>query len=810
MSPGDDENQKQPNGPDVAQRLADHGNANLETNLDRRSTIDEAVDPKVLKALELLANVRQLGDATKELDEIPRYIGRYQISESVGRGGFSEVFRAVDEDLSREVALKVPLIVGRPDCQLRFEREAKLAAMLSHRQIVPVYEFGCVGKVDFIAYAWIEGVTLGEWLATQGGKVSDALSSEIVAKLARAMHYAHERGVVHRDLKPSNILVDQSAEAAELPIQMRTRITDLGLSRDIFDKDQRLTQTGQALGTPGYMSPEQAQGKDTTVGADIYSMGVILFELLTGKLPFERDNAVETLKAIVDDPAPLVSKLESGTSRELAAIVDKCLQKDADSRYRSAFELAEDLEAFVSGRPVSVRPAGMLRRCGKWVARNRSLTATIALVTFSLLAGTSVSTWNWLDSKANLQLAEEQGERADRFLMRAQETMDRLVGDISRDPKLPVDVRLGALMQAISLQQELLAEASDDIRIVRRSVKLHREHGRLLQELGRFEPAIDAYDEAILLAEPFLDDEQIAGQITHANRDRASALSGTGRIDEAGEALDSIENPNLLAEARTSFTRSIRFLNYSNEPKKAIAELERCIELYSELPGDGSVQFERAKAINFLGIANHNLGEFAVAIEKFRLAMPTIDETVDVMPDNKPVVDEAARCHFFLSDSMLAQIKLGDISGEAKGLALVDAKKHCDIAAEYFRELADLKYRAAPGQLIACYDLGLQIERQLGNMEGAVEQLELLEGFYRDLPEDYLHRSLIGGVVAQQYLQLAKDFVDDDPPRSEELLGEAEALADELIEKHGLDSVPGLKEVVSGIAEFKEGSGAGN
>ena len=465
---------------------------------------------EVAEALELLAEVRNIkSDSDSQTGRLPEKIGRYRILSSAGRGGFSEVFHAVDEDLQRHVALKIPLMRGKKEFQIRFEREARLAAMLSHRQIVPVYEFGGIGELDFIAYSWVEGETLAQWLASNNGLVDGKMAAKIVAGLARAMHFAHERGVVHRDLKPANVLIDHSDTFSQQPIELRTRITDLGLSRDLSEEDQRLTQTGQALGTPAYMSPEQAVGdSDIGIGTDIYSLGIMLFEMLTGELPFRKSNAIETLTAIAGQPAPSVSKFRSGASRELAAIVDKCLQKKTSQRYLSAFDLAEDLDAFVEDRPVSARTLGLMSRTRRWIARNRVLTATTATVLFSLSIGLGTALWQWSNAtkesvRANREAvrAVKESDRASSHLNSMFRAIDLMLADneVHAQAEVP-ESQKKLLIKIVSLQRSLADDREAEeftlsqLEGLSRVIKIH-------SYLGQYEECEEMFEEGRSLFE---------------------------------------------------------------------------------------------------------------------------------------------------------------------------------------------------------------------------------------------------------------------------------------------------------------------
>ena len=565
-------------------------------------------DSEVADALKFLADVRSLKTSTKGAGNLPASIGRYRILGSAGRGGFSEVFHAIDEDLQRQVALKIPLVSGREDFQVRFEREARLAAMLSHRQIVPVYEFGQVGSIDFIAYGWVEGETLGDWLVAKDGPVDGKQAAKIVAELARAMHFAHERGVIHRDLKPANILIDHSETYSQQPIELRTRITDLGLSRDLADEDQRLTQTGQALGTPAYMSPEQVGG-DSNIGfgTDIYSLGIMLFKMVTGELPFRKPNVIATYKAIQEQPAPSASRIRKGVSPELAAIVDKCLQKKAMQRYLSAFELAEDLDAFVEGRSVSARTTGLMVRTGRWIGRNRVLTATTAMVLLSLSVGLGTALWQWniatkesIRANSEANRAVKEAERASSHLNSMFQAIDLMLADNKfRNPAEVPASQKKLLMEILNLQRSIVHDREADEFTLSQLDSLSRVT-KIQRFLGQYEASYEMIRDSLDLFEELDFSEMKPDECEEAWRSTESIFLNyvlfSRRLDHPQEAFAAIDEFEKVFERAKPFLKTVRstyvsvvllsrrgMLKYrANELDESLAYLEAAQDLVED------------------------------------------------------------------------------------------------------------------------------------------------------------------------------------------------------------------------------------
>ncbi len=334
--------------------------------------------------------------------ELPQEFGRFSIVRELGRGGFGVVFLAEDSMLGRRVALKVPRpeVLVTPEFRRRFLREAEAASRLDHPHIVPVYEVGEEGPACFIASAYCEGLTLAQWLQTQTKPVPVRVASRLVAVLAAAVAHAHERGILHRDLKPGNILLQEregnalalggsSEELGFLP-----RICDFGLAK-LLDQVSEETRSGVPIGSPAYMAPEQASGRlrEHGPGTDIYALGVILYELLTGRPPHRGETDLETLRMICDLDPPSPRALRPNLPRDLERIVLKCLEKRPSRRYASAWELTADLHRFFDGKPVHARPISMLARAGKWGRRRPMHAALAMMVGVGVLAILAVLGW---------------------------------------------------------------------------------------------------------------------------------------------------------------------------------------------------------------------------------------------------------------------------------------------------------------------------------------------------------------------------------------------------------------------------------
>ncbi len=340
-------------------------------------------------------------------------LGDYELLAEIARGGMGVVYKARQGKLNRVVALKVNRagqMASAAEVQ-RFQVEAEAAAKLDHPHIVPVYEVGEASGHQFIAMAFVEGRSLGE--RVRAGPLPPREAAQLLRHVADAVAYAHSRGVVHRDLKPGNILMDASGQP---------RVTDFGLAKSA-DADSSLTQAGQVMGTPNFMPPEQAEGKNDEVGplADVYSLGATLYCLLTGRPPFQAASVIETLKQVVEREPAAPHHLNPAVDRDLDTVCLKCLQKRPDRRYLSAAALAEDLQRYLDRRPILARPVGVVEKAVRWARRNPLPAASVAvvvtafLVAFTLVSGSYVQAERAREDEATQRQAAERKEKAERW-----------------------------------------------------------------------------------------------------------------------------------------------------------------------------------------------------------------------------------------------------------------------------------------------------------------------------------------------------------------------------------------------------------
>jgi WD40 repeat protein len=375
-------------------------------------------------------------------ERAPPAVPGYAIEGELGRGGMGVVYKARHLALKRTVALKMILAGGHagPRELTRFRTEAEAVARLQHRNIVQIYEVGEAEGRPFLSLEFVEGGSLASRL--DGTPLPARAAAGLVQTLAQAVHYAHEQGVVHRDLKPANILLVREGEApAEPPTKGSAgaspsqqaspslgtpKITDFGLAK-LLHTDGAETASGAVVGTPSYMAPEQARGhsREVTPATDVYALGGVLYELLTGRPPFKAATPLDTILQVVGaEPAP-PRVLQPAVPRDLETIALKCLQKEPVRRYANALDLADDLGRFLAGEPIRGRPVGRAERVLKWVRRRPGMAAMTAALVLLAAAAVAGVTWEWRDAVEQAGVARQQTAVAEEQTRRAEEQTAR-------------------------------------------------------------------------------------------------------------------------------------------------------------------------------------------------------------------------------------------------------------------------------------------------------------------------------------------------------------------------------------------------
>ncbi len=486
----------------------------------------------------------------------------YDVLAVIGRGGMGLVYKARHHGLNRLVALKMigGNWSGDPERLARFRNEAEAVARLQSPHIVQIHDIGEVAGQPYFALELIDGGSLAEH---QGGAPAPPRqAAALVETVARAMHHAHERGIVHRDLKPANILLHRRPEAQRPPSEadspglsawrfrlsdFQPKVTDFGLAKFLEDRPSAAqTQSGDILGTPSYMAPEQASGVSRHIGppTDIYTLGAVLYETLTGRPPFRGITSLDTLQQVrFEVPVP-PRRLQPGIALDLETICLKCLEKEAGKRYPTALALADDLERFLAGRPIQARPVSPGEKLWRWCRRKPLLAALLASVTLLVLlvaVGTPLAAFWWRQQRDTARQERDRAERQPQIVRERVKQLDSLGRDLLQKPGM---YRTGqaVLEEALAFYQELLPEEGNDPRVRREAAELFGQVARIHRTIGQAGKAAEAYGRQASLLTSLLEEEpankDLRLKLADSHRYRGNALRDLGQAREAREAYD--------------------------------------------------------------------------------------------------------------------------------------------------------------------------------------------------------------------------------------------------------------------------------
>ncbi|HEX5272457.1 MAG TPA: protein kinase, partial [Gemmataceae bacterium] len=491
----------------------------------------------------------------------------YEILGVLGRGGMGVVYKARQTKLNRQVALKMIRAggsAGEADLA-RFRVEAEAVARMQHPNIVQIYEVGETDGCPFFSLEYVDGGSLDRKL--QGTPQPPRKAAEMMETLARAIDFAHQKGIVHRDLKPANVLMTADG---------RLKVTDFGLAKRFEDKDEGQTRTGAIMGTPSYMAPEQASGhtKDTGPAADVYSLGAILYDMLTGRPPFKGETVLDTLQQVQNLDPVRPRNLQPKVPADLETICLKALEKDAAKRYANARELADDLRRFLDGVPILARPSPAWERAWKWARRRpalAALAAVSALFVLSLTAGAlayggvqgqlareqenkaraeearAAEKEQEANTEKELRLAAEtQRQRAEKNFGSAFRAVDQMLTRVGQErlasePRLE-KVRRDLLELALSYYEGFLAERAGDTAVQVETGRARYRVGIIQELLGQYEKAAQAYGAAAPLFESLArespDRPEYEEDLAASHNHRGVVLQALGRFDEAQKAYE--------------------------------------------------------------------------------------------------------------------------------------------------------------------------------------------------------------------------------------------------------------------------------
>jgi serine/threonine protein kinase len=684
----------------------------------------------------------------------PARIGRFEVRRELGRGSFGVVFLAYDPRLRRQVALKVPRpeVLVTDDMRRRFEREARAAAGLDHPNVVPVFEAGEEGPVGFIASAYCPGPTLSAWLKARPGLVAPRLAARIALEITQAIAHAHGRGVLHRDLKPGNIIMEPLKSDAPKRsdvdgLDSIPRVTDFGLARVVATGEEATaaTQAGAILGTPSYMAPEQAEGGGASVGpaADVYGLGGILYALLVGRPPFQADSVIDTLLLLRTQEPVAPSRLRPRLPRDIETICLTCLEKEPARRYRAASALADDLERYLTGKPIHARPTPGWERALKWARRRPALAALAGVSIAAILVLVAVV----LVSNARLQRqvehtearrqeaqrhfeeAQAQRQAAVAKLRKAREAVDRMLTRVGEErlkdiPQVEA-VQLALLEDALEFYRDFARQAHGDREVLFEASRAYRRVGGTYTWLGRRDEGERCYTEALALqqelANAFPKTAAYRNAVARSHLDLAALWLSLGRHADMETAL-----------------------------QNAFAQLD---ELAAADPTDPDYAVERATAHNLRGRLLGELGRFRSAETEYLKAIGLSDELAARFPAVVNHRTQAAAVRNNLAVLIENDGRLNEAEAMyRRNLELWEGLAAGDPSIADYRSKMAL---AAENLAIVSVKLGRKAEAEQRYRQAA----DLRSGLTRDFPSTPHHFSRLGDALAH-LAELAADHGD--------------------------------------------------
>ncbi|MDH3718996.1 MAG: serine/threonine-protein kinase, partial [Planctomycetota bacterium] len=491
-----------------------------------------------------LGERRQAGATQPSAETALGSFGEYELLEELGRGGMGIVFRAHHPVTDRTVALKVirrdrlhNMPSGSHSGILeRFRNEVQAAARLDHDNIVTVYDVGEVDGDQYYAMRYVRGSSLAEFV--RQGPIPHRQAAQYLEGVARALQTAHQDGVLHRDLKPQNILVDDKTG--------RAMVTDFGLAK-LQEAGEELTRAGDVVGTPSYMAPEQARdAAHVTAAADIYGVGATLYQLLTGRPPFQAATPVETLRQVMDEEPVPPSRLNPAIDRDLETICLKCLHKEPARRYQTAAALAEDFGRYLRGEPIEARPLSVVQRGARWCRRNPLLSATAATATACLAIALAASVIGYLKTSAalakseeNYRLAQSALQDAEQSYQLARNTIDDLYTQVSENDLLNVpgmqQLRHDLLNRALTHYQDFVARRADDERLLHETGLAQFRMARITDELDSPAAALPLYEKALQIQRKLVTEKP---DNPASLQELATTLNAMGATYRKAERLD--------------------------------------------------------------------------------------------------------------------------------------------------------------------------------------------------------------------------------------------------------------------------------
>jgi tetratricopeptide (TPR) repeat protein/predicted Ser/Thr protein kinase len=618
-----------------------------------------------------------------------RYFGDYEVRRELGRGGMGVVYEARQVSLNRPVALKMVkagLLAGDDELR-RFQNEAEAVALLDHPGIVPVYEVGQHDGQRYFSMKLVPGGSLVPLLDRY--RDDTKATANLVAEAAEAVAHAHARGILHRDLKPANILVDPEGHP---------HVTDFGLAKKV-EADIEFTRSGAILGTPAYMSPEQATGRrgSITTATDVYGLGALLYALLTGHPPFGGDSVVETIDAVRNVPPARPTMLNARVPRDLETICLKCLEKDPRRRYATAQALADDLKAWLGSRPIAARRVGAAERAWLWCKRKPAVATLSAAVVLAVVVGTASIIAVQAKANANLRAANTRVEQQYNLAVDAIKTFHTGVSEdfLLKEDKFK-DLRERLLKSAESFYEKLGALLKDEADLPSRRALLQANYelAVLADLVGRKEDALAMHRKVLAgreglartgsrvdVARSLLS----VAELLHATGKETEALTYYERARAAVSAPDGGTPADPAARAALAASEYARgmLLQLQGKTAESLAALEHARDQRDDLaaadPGNKDLQRERARTYGEIGFTRVIMEQAdpEAASTAYKAALAIRQKVYDDDPAAMNSRRDLARSHANLGELLL---------WTGKGL---EAEAVCRTALAIFQKLVE-------------------------------------------------------------------------------------------------------------------------
>ncbi|MGF1582155.1 MAG: protein kinase [Gemmataceae bacterium] len=600
----------------------------------RHAEVQEKKETQLLPAVAVTSKTVRLSNYVG----VGGHIADHDILAELGRGGMGVVYKARELSLGRVVALKVILAGDHagPHQTARFRAEAEAVAKLHHPNIVQIYGFGEHNGIPYFSLEFVDGGNLAQ--KVRGIPQPPQEAAELIECLARAIHTAHLEGLVHRDLKPANILLTSSGEP---------KITDFGLVKRL-EESELLTQTGSILGTPTYMAPEQALGHPKQVGplADVYALGVMLYELLTGRPPFLGANTFDTIHQVRHAEPVALRQFQSKIPRDLETICLKCLQKDPTKRYGSALKLAEDVRRFLNDEPIEARPVGRAEQFWKWTKRSPRTALAIGVVLLAVIVTTGMGVWSYIQVQESARqarvAADEARSKLELLLAFLDDVYVEVATEYLADQPLRGDpLQRKFLEKTAKVYEELAQVNSDDPKILRSTAQAHFRLGQIYRVLHQHDKAKSAYELAISIQNRLL--EEAATPHPDVRYELADCYNWYGElVKQNGQPMEQATRYYRLARqlqqplikefpknrdyqkvmARSSYNLGIVYTNKAGKGDEAREYFDDAIgrlsQLHDQFPDDVACTYELALSHINRGVLRKQLQEYDGAAKDYR------------------------------------------------------------------------------------------------------------------------------------------------------------------------------------------------